>query len=234
MSPGPAVVVSCEHGGNAVPPEHAGLFAGQEALLASHRGWDPGAAELARRLAEALGVAPLVATVTRLLLELNRSPGHPKLFSAITRPLPAAQRRTILAHYYEPHRRAVAAAVAAGLAQRGRVVHVACHSFTPVLDGTARKADAGLLYDPRRPAEAALALAWQAELRRLAPGFRVRRNYPYRGAADGLPTWLRRRFGAHYLGMELEVNQRLPLADPAGWEELQQALAVSLVAVIAR
>ncbi|MNC89676.1 hypothetical protein D3C83_56490 [compost metagenome] len=37
---------------------------------------------------------------------------------------------------------------------------------------------------------------------------RVRRNYPYRGIADGLPTWLRRRYpNARYGGVELEVNQ---------------------------
>jgi hypothetical protein len=38
----------------------------------------------------------------------------------------------------------------------------------------------------------------------------VRRNYPYRGTADGFTTYLRRQFSARkYLGIELEVNQSL-------------------------
>ena len=36
----------------------------------------------------------------------------------------------------------------------------------------------------------------------------LRRNYPYRDVADGLATWLRRRFAdPDYAGFELEVNQ---------------------------
>lgn len=225
---GVALVVSCEHGGHAVPPAYAELFAGHEALLASHRGWDPGAAQLARELAKSLGVRPLVATVSRLLVELNRSPGHPRLFSAITRPLPKAAREAIVADYYQPHRQAVTQAVAEGLAAHGRVLHVACHSFTPELHGVARNADVGLLYDPGHGAEQRFALAWQAELLRAAPALRVRRNFPYRGAADGLPTWLRRRFGAGYAGLELEINQRFPLGLAEGWDRLRGVLITTL------
>lgn len=194
-----------------MPAEFALLFAGHE-VLESHRGWDPGAAELANHLARAFSVRPIIATVTRLLVELNRSPGHPKLFSEYTRPLPRAVRQDILNRYYQPHRQAVAAAVAEGL-RHGRVLHLACHTFVPELDGVVREADAGLLYDPARSAERLFAMAWQAKLRRMAPELRVRRNYPYRGAADGLPTWLRRRFGLDYLGLEVEVRQGLDARD---------------------
>ena len=38
----------------------------------------------------------------------------------------------------------------------------------------------------------------------------MRRNYPYRGRADGLPTWLRRKFPDRaYVGVEFELNQAL-------------------------
>ena len=84
------------------------------------------------------------------------------------------------------------------------------HSFTNVLDDEIRNADIGLLYDPARPGETALCKRWQHMLRELEPSLRVRRNYPYRGNADGLTTWLRRRFpDAHYVGVELELNQAL-------------------------
>jgi predicted N-formylglutamate amidohydrolase len=56
----------------------------------------------------------------------------------------------------------------------------------------------------------------------------VRRNAPYRGRDDGLPTALRRRFAPrHYLGVELEVSQAL-LADPRRARRVAAALAGSL------
>ena len=68
---------------------------------------------------------------------------------------------------------------------------------------------------------------WAELLRKRDPALRVRRNYPYRGAADGLPTWLRRRFPARvYLGVELEANQAY-LAGPRR-AELARALAETL------
>jgi predicted N-formylglutamate amidohydrolase len=92
-----SLLVTSEHGGNDVPEEHRSLFRGRKALLDSHRGWDPGTLDLAERLASALG-APLVASsVTRLLVDLNRSPHNPRVFSEVTRPLPRAARLVLLA-----------------------------------------------------------------------------------------------------------------------------------------
>ena len=99
--------------------------------------------------------APLHAsTTTRLLVDLNRSIGHRQLFSGITRPLPASEREAILEAHYRPHREAIEGAVDVGVAAGKPVVHVASHSFTPILDGVEREVDIGWLYDPRRPAEA--------------------------------------------------------------------------------
>src|SRR5690606_36771859 len=85
------VVVSAEHAGNRVPAEYRALFRGREALLASHRGWDPGTATLAAALAHRLGAALFLADVTRLVVDLNRSPSHPGVFSEITRALSDAR-----------------------------------------------------------------------------------------------------------------------------------------------
>jgi predicted N-formylglutamate amidohydrolase len=83
------------------------------------------------------------------------------------------------------------------------------HSFTPVFDGAPRRADVGLLYDPRRAAERQWCGRWREALLGRRPELIVRRNDPYRGGADGLVTHLRRRFDAdRYVGVELEVNQK--------------------------
>ena len=212
-APGPpagvGLVVTCEHGGRCIPARWKPLFDGAEGTLASHRGWDRGAPGLAQILAERLGAEVIVHPVSRLLVDTNRSPGHPRLFSAWTRRLSGEERETIMADVYRPHRERVERAVRESLARDGRVVHLGVHTFTPVLDGVVREADVALLYDPGRGAERAFAEAWARRLREELPELRVRRNEPYRGVSDGLTTYLRRRLGPGYLGLELEVGQGL-------------------------
>lgn len=231
MSPA-RVLITCEHGGNRIPAPYRTCFRGHEEALASHRGHDPGALALARELARACHAPLVYATVSRLLIELNRSPGHPRLYSEFTRALSADRKRALYARHYLPYRRTVEQRVIAGLGLCRRVIHVSAHSYTPVLDGRPRHADVGLLYDPQRSAEVRLCAAWQTALRALRPDLVVRRNYPYRGVADGLTTHLRRRYGAAYLGIEIEVNQRHALGDAAEWRKLRRAIAQAFTAAL--
>lgn len=185
-------------------------------------------------LADALHVPLHVATTTRLLIDLNRSIGHPQLFSEVTRSLPKRWREEITDRYYRPHRDAVEAAVAQYIAAGDRVLHIASHSFTPVLNGRKRLADVAWLYDPRRMGERAFAGVWKRCLRRRLPGLRLRRNYPYRGRGDGLTAVLRERYPDEvYLGIELEVNQRFVARGGTAWIELRSAVAASLVQALA-
>jgi len=231
MARPPAILllVTCEHGGNHVPARWRGLFVGREALLASHRGLDIGSLAIARRIAAAFD-APLVSSRTsRLLVDLNRSLGHPRLFSALTRALPREDRDRILADHYLPYRREVGWIVSRHVTAGRRVLHLSSHSFTPELDGEVRDADIGLLYDPSRREERRFCDAWHAALAAADSALRVRRNYPYPGKADGLTTYLRRQFpGKYYLGIELEVNQRHPLAGGPSWRRLQRSVIAAL------
>lgn len=229
------MIITCEHGGNRIPAPYLPLFSGRRDLLDSHRGFDPGALTVATGLAKAFR-APLVASTTsRLLVDLNRSIGHPQLFSAATRSAPAETRRQILDHHYRPHRRKAEHLVAQAVGRGDRAVHIASHSFTPELGGEVRNADVGLLYDPGRYGEAEFCARWKHMLTALAPELRVRRNYPYAGKADGLTAHLRRRFDeSHYLGIELEVNQGILSAAGARWRALRCALIDSLRAAAAQ
>lgn len=222
------LIFTCEHGGRRVPAPYASLFRSAQGVLTSHRGHDPGALELARRLARHFRAPLYSATVTRLLVELNRSPHHPALFSEFTRDLPAAQRAALLARHYLPYRDKVESAIAGALRRAAVVVHISVHSFAPVLHGEVRRCDVGLLYDPARTAEAAFCTGWRSELRALAPKLVVRRNYPYRGNSDGFTTHLRRLHPQHYLGIELEVNQKYPLGPRRAWLRVQSLVQHSL------
>lgn len=221
------LLLTCEHGGNRIPREYAPLFRGAKRVLASHRGWDPGALALARSLARHFGLPLHSVTWSRLLVESNRAPANWRIWSSYTRGLPSPERERILERFWWPHRRSVEAAVRKGVTSRCRVVHIAVHSFTPILDGEVRNLDIGLLYDSRRPAEKALCTGWEKILVELDPTLRLRRNYPYRGATDGFPTWLRRRFaGNSYVGVELELSQAL-LAGPRR-RQIERVLATSI------
>ncbi|HSO07438.1 MAG TPA: N-formylglutamate amidohydrolase, partial [Pelomicrobium sp.] len=101
---GDAFLVTCEHGGNRIPARYRPLFRGHEELLTSHRGYDPGALTLARELSAALDAPLVVSTVSRLLVDLNRSLHHPRLFSAATRDAPADVRAEIVDRHYLPYR----------------------------------------------------------------------------------------------------------------------------------
>lgn len=223
------VLISCEHGGNRIPPRYRPLFAGFEAQLETHRGYDPGALALARQMARALSAPLFVSTTSRLLIDLNRSPGHPKLYSEATRNAPPEVRREILGSYYLPYRSRVEAHIADAIARGSRVIHLSSHSFTAVLDGAVRNADVGLLYDPARAGETELCRRWQAGLEAQAPALKVRRNYPYTGKSDGLTAYLRRRFPADaYVGVELEINQKHVLQGGRRWRALRGQVVAAL------
>ncbi len=230
-----AVLITCEHGGKDVPARYAELFSSHDAVLATHRGWDPGALHMAGALAAGLSHGPpITAVVTRLLVDLNRSLDRPDLFSEISRALPEAEREAVLDTHYRPYRRAVEAEVARLVAAGHRVIHVSSHSFTPELDGRERNCDVGLLYDPSRRPELEIAGRWHRALGRVARDLRVRRNYPYRGRTIGFPSWLRRQYRADaYCGFELEMNQALVERDPALWSREREAMVESLRAALA-
>jgi len=200
-------LLTCEHGGHRVPARWKALFADAEAVLHSHRGWDRGALCTFKHLVPEVADAAYYSTTTRLLVDLNRSPGHPDLFSEYTRDLRAEQRREIMETHYRPYRESVAGQVRRWRVAGHTVIHISVHSFTPVMNGVERNADVGLLYDPARQLERSLCRRWQTLLGKESPSFRTRLNYPYRGTADGLTKWLRREFPEGYAGIELELNE---------------------------
>jgi predicted N-formylglutamate amidohydrolase len=222
-------IVTCEHGGNRIPAPFQRLFRGYGDLLATHRGYDPGALVMAKALAAAFRAPLVTSTVSRLLVDLNRSPGHPQLFSSATRDAGAEVRAQILARHYRPYRTQVEQLVRRAVGRGRRVIHVSSHSFTPVLHGKVRQADVGMLYHPARSGEVQLCARWKASLGNIAPGLRVRRNYPYAGKGDGLTSYLRRQFPPRaYVGVELEVNQRIVFATGRPWSSLRRQLIDSL------
>ena len=184
---------------------------------------------MATALADAFNAPLAASTTSRLLVDLNRSIAHPQLFSAATRGAPPETRTQILAEHYRPYRTQVEGLVTQAASHGDRVIHISSHTFTAELDGEIRSADVGLLYDPGRTGENELCARWKKSLAVVAPDLRVRRNYPYKGYADGLTSHLRKRFAQNdYVGIELEINQRIVAAGGRHWNALRHVLIESL------
>jgi predicted N-formylglutamate amidohydrolase len=211
----PEIVLTCEHASRRFPTE-LGSLGLSLAQRRSHIAWDRGAASLTRALATALDESPLLGRYSRIVADLNRSPSHPRVVPRVAfgTPVPgnarltSAERAARLARYHTPWRDHAYGVIARAVGAPGGCIHLSVHSFSPTMHGVERNADVGLLYDPQRAPERTLADALRERLVR--EGLAVRRNYPYRGTADGFTTWCRNYFSTtRYGGIEIELNQRL-------------------------
>jgi predicted N-formylglutamate amidohydrolase len=207
-----ALVVSCEHAVNAIPEPYTALFSASQDLLNTHYGIDFGAFTIAEHLKEMFDCELISADTSRLLIDCNRSLYHKQCFSELSQKLPLEEKQRIIHQYYLPFRQEVMDLIKNHLAKGAQVWHLSIHSFTPIMHGVVRNADIGLLYDSRRITEKVLAKQWQDELKKQAPQYRVRRNYPYTGRSDGFTSMLRKQWPEEeYVGIELESNQALAL-----------------------
>jgi predicted N-formylglutamate amidohydrolase len=199
-------LITCEHAGNTVPSNYAHLFDGKEEVLLSHRGWDPGAVQVAEMLSRKLSAPYYICETTRLLVEPNRSLHSESLFSEFSRSLNENEKDQVLKEFYHPHRNAVEEFIRVS---PNPILHLSIHSFTPVWNGIERDVDLGLLFDPERTNEAAFCEMCRDRLFHSLGGINIKFNEPYKGIDDGFTTYLRMRFdNDHYLGIEIEINQR--------------------------
>lgn len=191
---GPILLI-CDHASKAVPPDiDLGI---DPNLLDKHINIDIGAADVTRALSAMLGAPAILATVSRLVIDLHRAPDHPGLVPvssdghAITGNI-GADREARIARFHIPYHRALAALIAR---HRPRLL-VSIHSFTPALEsGSApRPWEIGILYN--RDARAAR----QAIQRFTAAGVVTGDNQPYsgrvlnmtlnrHGEANGIPSF---------------------------------------------
>lgn len=149
---GNAVVV-CDHASNRIPRCLDGL--GLSAVeLEGHIAWDPGALDVARRLAEALD-APLVASAySRLVIDCNRPLASDESVPSSSdgvivpgnRSINTADRALRTAALFHPYHRAIAGVLDRHAAAGRPSLLLSVHSFTPVLNGRRRPWQIGFAY----------------------------------------------------------------------------------------
>jgi predicted N-formylglutamate amidohydrolase len=210
-----ALVLTCEHGGRALPRALASGAPGPRDM-ARHIAWDVGAAALARRLAQRLGAPLALQPYSRLVIDCNRPRHAADLAPAVSdgTPVPFNQglEESELDIRWQTIHQPFHAAVARLLDARSPAALVAVHSFAPRLrGGPPRRMMAGLL----ARADLRLAEALHAALLAAEPGLAVVLNAPYRIEDDSdytIPVHGERRGLPHVL---IEVRNDL-IARPAG------------------
>lgn len=220
------LVITCEHGGNQIPLEYQPYFT-DTSILNTHKGYDLGALDVFKCLKPIADYSNF-STISRLLIELNRSINNKNLFSEFTKPLLVEQKQTLIDNYYNTYRQAVTDYIALQLKHNISVLHLSIHSFTPVLNLEVRQCDIGILYDSRLEQEKQYATKLKRNIIALNPDYRVRYNYPYLGKADGFTTALRQQFKKNYTGIEIEINQSYSINDIMP-KKLKQVLKHSIV-----
>ena len=222
------LMLTCEHASNRLPASFKKAIPAK--ILKTHRAYDIGAQQVFRKLVRfAKPEFHCEGRFSRLFVDLNRTITNRSAFSEYYGALEtrdkaakhpantAAKAKAQATAYWKEYRENVEKFVANSLsspkrtaAEQGQpaIVHLGIHSFTPVMNGKTRNADIGILFDPARPLERAYANVIKAEIKRLYPAMRVRFNYPYKGTSDGLTTFLRKKYGPRYAGLEIEINQK--------------------------
>ncbi len=215
------LILTCEHASNRLPASFKKFVPTD--IQETHRAYDIGALAVFRKLVNfAKPEFSCEGKFSRLFVDLNRTITNKSAFSEYygeleTRNKAAAEKAKAAAikywmEYRENIEKFVMSNIDKGTKASGNkgaaIVHLGIHSFTPVLNGKPRNTDIGILYDPARPLERKYAQVIKDEIKRLHPHMKVRFNYPYKGTSDGLTTSLRKKFGPHYVGIEIEINQK--------------------------
>ena len=154
-------IFTCEHGGNLIPAEFSNLFKAYRPLLKTHRAYDIGILDVFKLFSKQFNSPNYYSEISRLLIELNRSPNHKNLFSDITRFLDEQTKQYIIDAHYLPYRNSVEDTIQNWVKDKHNVIHISFHSFTPKLNGTTRNADIGLLYDPHSLNEKVFCKKWK-------------------------------------------------------------------------
>ena len=229
------ILLTCDHASNLVPRALGELGLTREEL-SRHIGWDIGAGEVSRGLAERLDAAAvarrLFAARHRLQPRSRRchvDPGDERRRRDPGKPRPlAAARRARRAEIFAPYHAAIADWIETRL-ERGIVpALLSIHSFTPAMGGKARPWHVGILWDddPRIPVPLRESL-------RADPALVVGDNEPYSAREPAGYTVRHHAVARGLPHVTIELRQDL-IADDAGAARWAERLAAALAPILAR
>ncbi|MCP5367120.1 MAG: N-formylglutamate amidohydrolase [Hyphomicrobiales bacterium] len=174
------LLLICDHASRAVPAclNQLGL---EPHVYDLHVAWDIGAAHVTRMMADLLDAPAVMAGYSRLLIDLNRAPGHPQSIPEISDGIVipgnldlTEEDKTARAEtFHAPYHNAVTNQLAQMWRSGPPPALFSVHSFTPSFNGEDRKWDIGVL--------------WNRDLRLPVPLIRKLRET---GEKDGRPLFV--------------------------------------------
>ncbi len=211
-------LISCEHATCAVPEAHREIFKGEEEVVASGEGWEPGALNLAQAFSMRYRTPLVHGDVTRLLIDLERD-GDAR-WSRYTAELPEATRLKLADRHERPFRTQLSQRVRDGARRQQPLLHLLVHT-SPEVDGRVILET----FSGMRPAEE-LASAWRGLLR----AANVDVMHLHNATPNALEAWLTGQAGdAGYTPVRLTVAQSFFLEGrPRRWEEMKKLLIETL------
>ena len=147
------VLVLSDHSGRRIPEYLADLGLPPQELC-RHIGWDIGATDMTRRIAERLDAPAVLNHISRLVIDPNRDPRTPTSIPEISdgtfvpanQKLDEAERRRRLQLSFIPYHRTISKKIARLRRRVGVPAIVAIHSFTPRMSHQWRPWDVGVLW----------------------------------------------------------------------------------------
>jgi predicted N-formylglutamate amidohydrolase len=148
------ILLICEHASNCLPARY-GTLGLEPDERESHIAWDPGALGVAKELSRLLDAPLIHATVSRLVLDLNRDPSAPDsiwtLSERTTIPgnldLDEGERARRVREVYDAFHDEVDTFADARMTEGRLGAVVSIHSFTPVYRDVPRPWHVGLIFD---------------------------------------------------------------------------------------
>lgn len=226
------ILIIADHASARVPP---GIDLCIDAsLLGNHIAVDIGTEALSEVLAARMGAPAIIATVTRLAIDLNRDPairdvipgasdGHVIPGNLL---LSQTERELRIAAIHTPYH----AAIATQIADRRPAMLVSLHSFTPAratFPDEQRPWPIGILYNR----DARAALIGMAALRRLE--LNVGDNQPYSGRELNYTMDRHAEMaGIPYLGVEIRQDGVANPADAARWADILEPIVLEIVTAL--
>ncbi len=175
-----------------------------------------------------------MSTVSRLVIDCNRPPGHPTSICAVSdgtavpgnQTLSAAEAADRVRQYFRPYHEEIRNQLHRLEKRVDTAMLVAIHSFTPVLGGRARPWEVGVLWnrDPR------LAMPLIDGLR-TDGGFTVGDNEPYSGRESNYTVDLHGdTFGRPHVSIEIRQDQIANEEGASYWGDLLADLLARVLA----
>lgn len=228
------VLLVCDHASNTVPVRLRGLGL-DEAERMTHIGWDIGAAEVTRHIADRFDAPALLSGYSRLVIDCNRDPADPASIAAVSsgveipgnRRLSATERNQRRSVIFDPYHDKISTVLDEFLDSGVVPVLLSIHSFTPTLNGVERPWP--------------VAVCWDRDDRLAAPVLRALRetgidagdNQPYGLDLDEDYTMFEHALdrGLPHLMVELSQAQ---ITEDAGAEHWASILAASIEPLLGR